>query len=68
MRNVIIAVLVIFNLMLTGAPVFAASAKCEIVSVEGDILVLDCGKRAAKFEAGKKVKIKTVKKRQVEGC
>lgn len=37
----------------------AASARCEVVEKEGNVLVMDCGKRAKGFSQGSKVKIKT---------
>lgn len=47
---------------------YGASAKCKIVEVEGENLILDCGKSSEKFAAGNKIKIKTVKTKQIEGC
>ncbi len=42
-------------------------ATCEVKAVEGTTVTLDCGKKAEKFKAGMKVKVKAAKKK-VEGC
>ncbi len=46
----------------------AASGKCTVTAVEDNKVILDCGTKAANFEVGKKVKIKSMKKKSIEGC
>ncbi|WP_457574141.1 hypothetical protein [Desulfolithobacter sp.] len=53
---------------LAGTGVLAATAKCTVTEIKENVVVLDCGKRAAKFKVDDKVKIKTVKKKAIEGC
>ncbi len=57
-----------FVLSLVSVSCYAASAKCTIEKIEGETLVLDCGQKAEKFKAGEKIKIKSHKKQQMEGC
>lgn len=53
----------------SASSVLAASAKCTVVKAEGSQLVIDCGQKAAKFQEGTKIKIKSApKKTAVEGC
>jgi len=47
---------------------FAASAKCTVVENAGHRLVLDCGDRGGAFTKGTKIKLKTEKIKQIEGC
>ncbi len=42
-------------------PLFAATLKCTVDKVDGEHVVLYCGKDAEKLQAGVKVKIKTIK-------
>ena len=46
----------------------AAKVKCEVTGVEGDIVTLDCGKKANKLKKGDKVDVKAKKTAAVEGC
>jgi hypothetical protein len=52
----------------TACVSFAASATCTVSSVSGSTVTLDCGSKAKKFKSGGKVKVKTAKKKAVEGC
>ncbi len=45
----------------TVNPLFAATLKCTVDKVEGEHVVLYCGKDTEKLQAGVKVKIKTIK-------
>jgi hypothetical protein len=47
---------------------FAASAKCTIVKLEGTRMVLECPKGIERFEENGMIKIKTLKKKKIEGC
>lgn len=47
---------------------YAASGKCTVVRVEKNQLTLDCGKKRGTFQVNDKIKIKSIKKKSVEGC
>ncbi|HIP82397.1 MAG TPA: hypothetical protein EYH19_02290 [Desulfocapsa sulfexigens] len=48
----------------------AATLRCTIKKVEGNIVTMDCGDKAAKLSTDTKVKVKTVKAAAaaIEGC
>ena len=49
----------------------AGTFKCTVSEVTGKTVILDCGKRAAKFRAGDPVKLKlkeAKKRKRLEGC
>lgn len=52
----------------TSSAVLAASSKCTVTEVKDNIVTLDCGTTAAKMKVGDEVKIKTAKKKAIEGC
>ncbi|MEJ2033966.1 MAG: hypothetical protein P8Y63_13230 [Deltaproteobacteria bacterium] len=53
----------------TAGVSFAQTANCEVKSVDGNTVVLDCGKDASKLSAGSNVKVKAEKKKMsIEGC
>ncbi len=47
---------------------FAASAKCRIVQIEGTKMVLECPKGIERFKEKGTIKIKSLKKKKIEGC
>lgn len=52
----------------TAGVSFAKDAKCEVKSVDGNTVVLDCGKDAGSLDVGSTVKVKAAKKKAIEGC
>lgn len=47
----------------------AATLKCTVEKIEGTMVTMDCGEKAAKLSTGTKVKVKTEKaKTAIEGC
>jgi len=53
----------------TATASLAASITCEVKSVSGSTVTLDCGSKAKKLSAGQKVKVKAKKaKKAIEGC
>ena len=52
----------------TATSSIAASATCTVTEVSGNTAILDCGKKANRFTAGDTVKVKTAKKKAIEGC
>jgi riboflavin synthase alpha subunit len=55
-------------LTLTTGVSLAATGKCTVTEIKDNIVTLDCGKDAAKLKTGDKVKVKTAKKKAIEGC
>ncbi len=48
----------------------AATLKCTVEKVEGNVITMDCGDKAASLAAGTEVKVKTAKTKAaaIEGC
>jgi len=46
----------------------AGSTKCTVTEVTDTMVILDCGKAADKLKAGDAVKVKTAKRKAIEGC
>ena len=57
-RNLIVLVL-LMHILIAPAYAYAASARCEVVKKEGNVLIMDCGEQARGFSEKSKVKIKT---------
>ena len=48
----------------------AATLKCTVEKVEGNVVTMDCGDKAASLSAGTELKVKTAKAASgaIEGC
>ena len=48
----------------------AATLRCTVEKVEGNVITMDCGEKAATLKAGTEVKVKTAKAASaaIEGC
>ncbi len=47
----------------------AATLKCTVEKVEGNVVTMDCGDKATTLSAGAEIKVKTVKtSAAIEGC
>ncbi|MCB2180893.1 MAG: hypothetical protein KQH63_02570 [Desulfobulbaceae bacterium] len=68
MKKLMSTLLAIAFVMTSAASGLAASAKCTVTSIEENKVILDCGSKADKFEAGSQVKIKSAKRKAIEGC
>ena len=68
MKKIISTLLAIAFALSTASAVFAASGKCTVVEVDNNKVTLDCGSNAKDFPVGTDVKIKTAKKKAIEGC
>ncbi len=69
MKKVCAAAFVLMFVATTASMSFAAKIKCEVESVDGEKVILNCGDKADKFKAGDKLKVPTAKKgAAVEGC
>ncbi len=55
-----------FSLSAGGA--FAATAKCKVTEIKDNVVTLDCGTTAGKIVVGDAVKVKTARKKAIEGC
>ncbi len=53
---------------LSAGSVLAATAKCSVTEIKDNIVTLDCGKTADKIKVDDQVKVKTAKKKAIEGC
>jgi hypothetical protein len=56
-----------FTVGSAGITLAASKVTCEVKSVDGNTVTLDC-KKAADLKAGMKVKVAEYKKKAVEGC
>ncbi len=68
MKKMFVIISLSIYLSITATVSFAASAKCEVVETKDNLLLIDCGKKTKKFAPGSKIKIKSVKEKQIEGC
>ncbi len=68
MKKVMLTIGLLIAVSICSQSAMAASAKCEIVKVEGDSMTVECKKMPKGFVQGETVKIKTKKKATVEGC
>ncbi len=68
MKKLLSLVLAVAFALSTATVSLAASANCEVKSVEGTTVVLDCGNDAGDLKAGSQVKVKAAKKKAIEGC
>lgn len=66
-KILLLAPLCLLATILFCQPVMAAKIKCKVISVEGNTVVFDCGKRAKKLHPGATVRV-TIKKKDGDGC
>ena len=57
-----------FTVGVAGVSMAAKSVNCKVAAIDGKTLTLECKKGADKFKIGSKVKVKSAKKKAVEGC
>lgn len=60
----------LFFATVLSATAYAATLKCTVEKVEGNVITMDCGEKAETLEAGTEVKVKTAKAKTaaIEGC
>jgi len=70
MKRTIILLTALAFMVTAGASIQAATLKCTVDKVEGNVVTMDCGDKAATLAAGTEVKVKTVtaKAAAIEGC
>lgn len=61
-------VVVFLAMSLTYAQAFAASDRCVVKESAGRTVVLECNKKAGNFKVDDRVKVKTAKRKPIEGC
>ena len=56
--------------IMIAVTVQAATLRCTVEKVEGDVITMDCGDKAATLAVGTEVKVKTAasKTAAIEGC
>ena len=64
--NLLLATILL--LTFSSGVALAASAKCKVTEVKDNVVTMDCGEQAAKLKVGDEVKVKTAKKKAIEGC
>ena len=65
-KTVLLATLALFTL--SSGVALAASGKCTVTAIKDNVVTMDCGAAAAKMKVGDNVKVKTAKKKAIEGC
>ena len=65
-KTVMLAAIALFAL--SSGAAWAASGKCTVTEIKDSIVTMDCGTAAAKMKTGDTVKVKTAKKKAIEGC
>lgn len=69
MKKAMTLMAALFFTLATLATVQAATLKCSVTKVEGTMVTLDCGDKAADLAAGTTVKVKAEKATAaIEGC
>ncbi len=69
MKKILTLMAALVFMMTTLASVQAATLKCTVQKVEGPVVTMDCGDKAADLSTGTKVKVKTEKTTAaIEGC
>jgi len=68
MKKIMIVALVL-QVLFTSAPfAFSASDKCVVRETKGSVVVLECTKKSRNFKLNDTVKVKSIRKTNVEGC
>ena len=52
----------------SSTAIAAKSVGCTVTAVKDGIVTMDCGEKADKLAVGSTVKVKTAKKKAIEGC
>ncbi len=70
MKKTIILMTALAFMVTAVASIQAATLKCTVEKVEGNIVTMDCGDKAATLSAGTKLKVRTetTKAAAIEGC
>ncbi|HEB50434.1 MAG TPA: hypothetical protein ENI89_07485 [Desulfobulbus sp.] len=67
MKKIAFAVALAFGLSL-AVSAMASSVKCTVTEIKGTTVTLDCGHKASRLVKGEAVKVKSAKRKAIEGC
>ena len=68
MKKIVITLIAVAAMSMSSSAVFAKTVKCSVASVEHNTVTLDCGSKAKALSVGQTVKVKSAKKKAIEGC
>ncbi len=70
MKKTIILITTLAFMVTAAVSIQAATLKCTVEKVEGNVVTMDCGDKAATLSAGTEIKVKTAKSKTaaIEGC
>lgn len=68
MRKIVILVMIVQMAIFLSTFSFAASDKCVVKETKGKTVVLECRKSSDNFKVNDRVKVKSTRSNQIEGC
>jgi hypothetical protein len=68
MKKVLIILAAVQLVLVLSIWSFGASDKCTVVRAQDNKLILECSKKTERFQINDKIKIKSMKKKNIEGC
>lgn len=68
MKKILIILAAVQLVLVLSIWSFGASDKCTVVRAEDNKLILECSKKTERFQINDKIKIKSMKKKNIEGC
>ena len=68
MKKVLVILAAVQLVLVLSIWSFGASDKCTVVRAEDNKLILECNKKTERFQINDKIKIKSMKKKSIEGC
>lgn len=68
MKKVLVILAAVQLVLVLSVWSFAVSDKCTVVRAENNKLILECNKKTGTFQVNDKIKIKSMKKKSIEGC
>jgi hypothetical protein len=68
MKNVLAILASVQLVLVLSTWSFGASDKCTVVGVQNKKIILECNKKTETFQINDKIKIKSMKKKSIEGC
>ena len=68
MKKILSVLVAVQCILILNSWSYSASDKCTVVGVESNKLILKCNKKTESFQVDDKIKIKSVRKKSIEGC
>ena len=68
MKKVLVILAAVQLVLVLSIWSFGASDKCTVVRAKDNKLILECSKKTERFQINDKIKIKSMKKKSIEGC